>query len=243
MSNPSFTTVSPHIARLDLVFMKTPYISAAIWLVKDQAGWILVDAGVPNTEALIFERLLAHTGGQKPRLLILTHGHMDHTAAAERLRDEWGVPIAAGRAEIPFLLGPMRYGDIPSNVPMFNLLAKTSGPALVGRNIQLPLEEGQVVGDLTVLHTPGHTPGLVSLWHKADRAILCGDVFMNNGNRLSDPFLPFTYDPRLNHQSQARLAALDFELLLPSHGPASGRAQAQAFIAKRQRPARRGGQP
>jgi hypothetical protein len=55
---------------------------------------------------------------------------------------------------------------------------------------------------------------------------------------VSDPLAPFTYDMKLNRQSQAKLAALDFDHLLPSHGQPlmnDGRKQALAWVQKRKK--------
>jgi glyoxylase-like metal-dependent hydrolase (beta-lactamase superfamily II) len=235
MAQPTFTPVTPHIAKLDLPFLggRQP---VGVWLVQDEAGgWVMIDAGAPGFEKLVLEQVLAHTGGQRPQLLVLTHGHLDHAAAAERVRDTWNVPIAAHRAEIPYLLGPARYAAIPARHPLYRLL-QISPPPLVGRNVQLPLDEGQrLPGGLQVYHAPGHAPGMIALLHPADRALIAADAFMTLG-RLRDPYALFTYDPRLNHATQARLADLDFDHLLVSHGPPllnTGRQQARDLIASR----------
>jgi glyoxylase-like metal-dependent hydrolase (beta-lactamase superfamily II) len=177
------------------------------------------------------------TGGQPPHLLVLTHGHLDHAAAAQAVRDRWKIPVAAGRDEIPYLLGPTPYRSIPAKSPLYRLL-QISGPTLVGRNVQLPLDEGMCLDGLQVYHVPGHAPGMVALLHAADRALICADTFYNLGGKLGDPAGPFTYDPALNHASQAKLAALDFDHLLPSHGPVimnTGKQAAQEVIARRKK--------
>jgi glyoxylase-like metal-dependent hydrolase (beta-lactamase superfamily II) len=83
---------------------------------------------------------------------------------------------------------------------------------------------------------PGHAPGMVALLHRRDRALLAADAVFYLGGKLADPLRLFTYNPQLNHQSQARLADLDFDHLLPSHGPPilnSGRQALQAFVSQR----------
>jgi glyoxylase-like metal-dependent hydrolase (beta-lactamase superfamily II) len=78
---------------------------------------------------------------------------------------------------------------------------------------------------------------MIALLHPADRALIAADAFMNMRG-LGDPYPFFTYDPKLNHASQARLADLDFDHLLVSHGPPvmnTGRQQARNLIASRQK--------
>jgi glyoxylase-like metal-dependent hydrolase (beta-lactamase superfamily II) len=77
---------------------------------------------------------------------------------------------------------------------------------------------------------------MLALLHREDRALICGDAFANGRGKLGDPLSIFTYDLALNRQSQAKLAALDFDHLLVSHGPPilnEGRARAQALVASR----------
>ena len=233
MPQLSFVKVTPHVYRLDLPFFGGR-ASVGVWLVQDDQGWLVIDAGAPDVQKTVLEQVLAATGGQTPRLLILTHGHLDHAGAAEAMRDQWKVPVAAGRDEIPYLLGPIRYRQIPTHFLPYKLL-QLSPPPLVGRNVQLPLDDGSQVGPLTAYHAPGHAPGMLALLHREDRALICGDAF-GNRVKLGDPAAPFTYDMRLAHKSQARLMELDFDHLLPSHGAPlmnTGREQGRALLASR----------
>jgi glyoxylase-like metal-dependent hydrolase (beta-lactamase superfamily II) len=216
-SKPAFEQVTPHIYKLNLLAFGGR-LPVGVWLVQGGDGWTVVDAGVPPFEQLVLEQILARTGGALPARLVLTHGHLDHGAAAERMRDEWKLPVAAGRAEIPYLTGTERYNRIPSHSLIYKLL-QGSPPALNGRNVQLPLDEGMRVGDLTVFAAPGHAPGMVALLHSADRALICGDAWANFGGKLSDPLTAFTADMDEAHRTQAKLAELDFDHLLVSHGP------------------------
>jgi glyoxylase-like metal-dependent hydrolase (beta-lactamase superfamily II) len=242
---PTYTQVTPHIAKLNLPFFRGRF-PVGVWLVRDDAGgWVMVDAGAPGFEKAVLEQTLVHTGGEKPKLLVLTHGHLDHAAFAKRIREEWKTPIAAHRDELPFLIGPKRYNTIKFKNPIYWLL-QLSPPPLVGRNIQLPLDDGrELPAGLKVYHVPGHAPGMIALHHAADRALISADAF-NHMGKLSDPPAGFTYDPGLNHKSQVRLVGLEFDHLLMSHGDPimnSGRAQAREFVAARERkkakPARR----
>lgn len=232
--NPTFTRVTPHIYKLDLPFFGGR-LPVGVWLVQNAEGWVVVDAGAPPFEKLILEEILKQTGGERPHLLILTHGHLDHAAAAQLMRDEWELLIAAGRDEIPYLIGSERYRRIPARSLLYGVM-QGSPPALFGRNVQRPLDEGMRLDGLEVFHVPGHAPGMVALLHHEDRALICGDAFTNLGGKLGDPLALFTYDMPLNHQSQARLVGLDFDHLLVSHGPPvmnEGRAKARALVEGR----------
>jgi glyoxylase-like metal-dependent hydrolase (beta-lactamase superfamily II) len=232
MPQLAYSKVTPHIYKLDLPAFGGR-LPVAVWLVRDADGWLMVDAGGPGFEKVVLEQTLVHTGGQRPHTLVLTHGHQDHAAAAQRIREEWKIPIAAGRDEIPYLIGPTRYNTIPSKSLLYKLF-QLSSPPLVGRNVQLPLDDGRRLGDVQVFHVTGHAPGMLVLLHPADRALIAADTFMNLG-KLGDPLRPFTYDMALNRVSQARLATLDFDHLLVSHGAPilnTGRQQAREFVDK-----------
>src|SRR5438128_12136106 len=101
---PTYAKITPHIYKLDLPFLGGR-IMVGVCLVQEADGWVLVDAGVPGYVKTLMEQTLVQTGGQLPKMLILTHGHADHGAAAQRIREEWKIPVAAHRAEIPYLIG------------------------------------------------------------------------------------------------------------------------------------------
>jgi glyoxylase-like metal-dependent hydrolase (beta-lactamase superfamily II) len=86
------------------------------------------------------------------------------------------------------------------------------------------LREGDEIGPgFTVLDTPGHSPGHIALWRERDRALICGDVFLNmnvytTAPGLHEPPRAFTVDPARNRESARRLGELEPELVLFGHG-------------------------
>src|SRR5947209_11372512 len=100
------------------------------------------------------------------------------------------------------------------------------------------LAEGDTVAGFTVLDTPGHSPGHLSLWRESDRTLICGDVFTNMDTvtglpGLHEPKTFFTPDPARNRESMRRLAALEPALACFGHGrPLRDPAKLQAFVAK-----------
>ena len=76
----------------------------------------------------------------------------------------------------------------------------------------------------TVLETPGHTPGHVSLWRERDRVLIAGDVLANMNLMtgvpgLHEPLAFATPDPARNRASARRLAELRPALACFGHGP------------------------
>lgn len=131
------------------------------------------------------EALLAAAGGHIDRIL-LTHGHRDHTGAVARLAALSGAPVA---------------GFAPSIDP--NLC------------IDRPLKDGDRVGDLTVLHTPGHAAD--HLCYAMGRSLFTGDHVMAWSTSVVSP--PGG-DMVLYLANLRRLAGhKGDDIYLPGHGP------------------------
>ncbi len=147
--------------------------------------FVLVDAGTPGSADTIFSMVEERFGaGSKPKAIILTHGHFDHVGAILELVKKWDIPVYAHEAEIPFLTGKMSYPDPDPSVeggkvakmsPMF-----PNEPINLGSHVQVLPEDGHVpeMQGFKWIHTPGHTPGHVSLFRKSDRALIAGDAFV-----------------------------------------------------------------
>ena len=57
-------------------------------------NWVLIDAGVMGTKALIKGAAEERFGeGARPAAIILTHGHFDHVGVLEDLAEDWDVPV------------------------------------------------------------------------------------------------------------------------------------------------------
>ncbi|MBF6619318.1 MAG: MBL fold metallo-hydrolase [Patulibacter sp.] len=180
-------------------------------------GDVLVDAGF-RWQA---KRVLAGVRGRIVRSHVLTHAHVDHAGGTRKVIEALGVPVLAGERDLPAMhSGQPEMGfhgvlEKPGN-------AYGSFPAVPEATA---LHEGDAVGDgFTVLDTPGHSPGHISLWRERDGVLICGDV-INNMNLLTtvpgvrQPPTVFTPDPAENRRSIRRLAELDPRLVLVGHGP------------------------
>ena len=92
-------------------------------------------------------------------------------------------------------------------------------------------------GGLRVVHTPGHTPGHVSLLHEPSGVLITGDALFNvRGIRYSPGWM--CTDPALNRRSADGLGDLDFEVAAFTHGPEirqGAREAVRAFLRGRER--------
>lgn len=135
---------------------------------------IIIDTAGDGSEIIrALEKL-----GRKPALLLLTHGHFDHIAGVEKLREAFAMPVAIHKGE----------GSALSD-PKVNLSAFSGRPLSVA-DAEMLLEDGQRIEMagviLDVIHTPGHSPGGATfLW---DNALFTGDtLFQNSVGRTDFP--------------------------------------------------------
>ena len=224
MEKSRFIQVTPHIYRFTVPFIGGGVL---IWLIREGDEWTVVDAGLPNTAHLIIPAV-EKTAGGPPSRIILTHGHGDHVGALKELVQHWNVPVWAHEAEFPYITGPARYRDIRPAVWQYRLLSTMMNARPTGIRIDRMLQDGEQIGALQVIHAPGHAPGLITLLHAQDRAIITGDAVTNLRGKLRQPVAIFTYDPAEARRSMRKLATHDFDHMLISHGgPIFGTARKQ----------------
>ena len=231
MESGQFVEVTPHIAKLDLS-LSGGAMPVGVWLVRDASDWSLIDTGSPKDAAVIEQAVVAYTNGQVPKQIILTHGHYDHAGSVALLQQRWGIPVLAHPAEVPLMTGEAGYGSVRPTWWGYQLLQIIA--ALGGRvtpvSVATTLADGDAIAGMDVRHVPGHTPGMIALIHRADRAIIAGDTFISKAGRLTPPIAFFTPDRRAAIRSMAKLAYEDFDHLLASHGRPilhSGRQEAE----------------
>jgi hydroxyacylglutathione hydrolase len=144
-----------------------------------------------------------------PRYIINTHGHFDHICAIDGVSAVYPVPLAIHPADLPL------YTD--------ERAARSAGrqPPLVRRRPEILLADGQRItfGTLTleVLHTPGHTPGGVSLVSRP-YCVFSGDTLFHRGIGRTD--LPGGSYEQIERSIREKLYTLEEDLVVfPGHGP------------------------
>ena len=134
----------------------------------------LIDSGVAGAGGLIF--YIAKNGRGKREIfrLILSHSHPDHVGAAKTITRVTGCAVAAHRAEKHWIEDTERQAR-ERPVPGFNTLVE--GSVCVDRVLDggeiLPLATGL---PCSVIHTPGHSAGSLSLWFETEKALISGDA-------------------------------------------------------------------
>ncbi|USG66396.1 MBL fold metallo-hydrolase [Brevibacillus ruminantium] len=205
------------------------------------AEWVLIDTGMPKSAAEIFAVAEDRFGpDSRPKAIILTHGHFDHVGAVIELSSLWDVPVYAHELEFPYLNGTSDYPE-PDGSVEGGFLAKLSplfpyGGIDLGSRLQPLPDDGTVphMPGWRWIHTPGHSPGHVSLFREQDRTLIAGDAFVtvrqDSLYKVLTQTVEFTGPPRYlttdweaARESVAKLEALHPSRAVTGHGlPVAG---------------------
>ncbi|MBE9583625.1 MBL fold metallo-hydrolase [Mucilaginibacter sp. JRF] len=199
-------------------------------------GWVLVDAGLRGTAKRIIAMAESIFGpGTKPAAIVLTHGHFDHVGALEELLKYWNVPVYAHPMELPYLTGKSSYPPADPGVGggLMSLMSWSypNKPINLGNKV-IPIDKYEGIPELPewkVIHTPGHTPGHISLFLPLNTTLIAGDAFttthtesmvnaLNFNKHLSGPPKYMTTDWHAAERSVRKLAALQPRIAATGHG-------------------------
>ena len=168
---------------------------------------LIVDAGLGEGKLIKF--LQEHK--LNPVALVLTHGHIDHIAGADALRAEF--------PDIKVYIHKLDAGMLAE--PHTNLSAMT-GESFSIEPVEFSLEENDVVEragvKLSVLHTPGHTPGGICLYSKDEEIVFTDDALFADSIGRTD--FPNGSMSQLLKSIKEKLFTLpDKTKVYPGHGP------------------------
>ncbi len=166
----------------------------------------------PGGDIENIEAAIAELGGTL-EVIYLTHGHMDHCAAADVMRKKYGVKIIGPQKEDAFWID-----KLPDWCKM------TGFPHADPFTPDQWLEDEDTVSfgeqTLAVKFCPGHTPGHVVFFHESARLAIVGDVLFQGSIGRTD-FPKGDFDTLVN-SIQTKLWPLgDDVTFIPGHGPTS----------------------
>jgi glyoxylase-like metal-dependent hydrolase (beta-lactamase superfamily II) len=221
-------------AASDVAGMKIVFVN--IFMIGTPERWVLVDAGLPGFAEKIRTFAEARFGaGTKPQAIILTHGHFDHVGALHSILKFWDVPVYAHTLEMPYLTGLSSYPPpdpaIGGGAMSYMSWTFPIRPLHLKDRIK-ELREGTFIPDTPewrVIHTPGHSPGHISLFRERDAVLIAGDAFVTvNQNaagavirqtqEVHGPPAYFTCDWEAAKLSVEKLQALEPFVAATGHG-------------------------
>lgn len=198
---------------------------------------VLVDTGFPGMADILLNELKKRDiFMQDISLIVLTHGHPDHAGSAATLQKRLQVPVAIHRLEVEW----MRSGQthLPRPIRPFGYVVKAiTKPTIDPFEPDIVFEDGM---DLTqygvegqIIHTPGHSPGSISILHP-DGNCIAGDVLAGSLWRSDSPLYPFlAEDVPLLHHSIAKLLQLPIQKVYFGHGfPSTAQQVRHRFAAR-----------
>ncbi len=185
---------------------------------------ILVDTGADGTA----KDLLTYLDRIKRKPtdisnIIITHTHPDHVSGLAVMKERSGAKVAAHRIEADYVSRKKPYPGPPG--------PQRHKPV----DIDILLDDKQRFEEMLVLHTPGHTPGSISLLDERRKFLIAGDALRNEEGGLGPMEDAYNIDPRMHRESIRKLAQLDFEAVIVGHGRAiaSGSSRALKQLALR----------
>jgi hydroxyacylglutathione hydrolase len=175
------------------------------YIIQSEDDGIIIDPGDEPERILRFVKDLKLT----PKLIVATHTHFDHVLGVERVRKDLHIPFAINKEDLEIL------ESMQARVRQFMGFSALPPP-----KVDQFLRDGQLItlgqDKVRVLHTPGHSPGSISLVGQG--FVFTGDALFNQSIGRTD--LPGGDTDTLIRSITNRLFNLDDDTIVyPGHGP------------------------
>ena len=178
----------------------------------------VIDTGTSGKEKKILDYVAAL--GRKPAdvsYIILTHPDADHSGSAAALKRLTGARLAIGELDAPRLSGEKKLKEAGG---LGGLMLGVFGSMMKVERVKadLELKDGAAIGPLTIVDTPGHTDGSISVYLPGT-AMFVGDLLRTDGSgRLKLASANLSRDMEQVKRSVEKISKLEFQELLPGHG-------------------------
>lgn len=214
-------------------------VHAYLW--QWDQGVTLIDTGMPNSGPRIMDALVRNGYPlHQLRRIILTHVDADHMGSAAELKRATRAPVACHTVEKVVAEKPsLRQPTSIALRPLFRLASLL--PPLHVHPVtpdELLIDGQELPEGLTVVHTPGHTAGHISLLDRKRRILIVGDALNNRNGKLKIPGSTFTPDMKSAQRSVWKLAKKygdEIDVVVFGHGEpilANGGARIQSLASQ-----------
>lgn len=200
-----------------------PVGQSSVFLLLEERVTV-VDAGRRGAGRRVLD-YLSHLGRSPDEIsfIVSTHYHLDHIGGMEHLQQNSPGRVAVHEAEVSFVQGEKPLPN-PYQNPLMALLMGPLVSLLSPRPVvvDFSLRDGEQLspmGGMQIIHTPGHTPGSISLYFPQTGLLIAGDALQYRRGQLEPPSRLFTANMAQARASIRRLASLNVEVLCLSHFP------------------------
>jgi glyoxylase-like metal-dependent hydrolase (beta-lactamase superfamily II) len=190
-------------------------VNGNVYLVEDKDKLILIDTGLPRSNKKIMKTI--ETLGRKPTdvsTIVLTHFHIDHVGSLKKMKAATNAKVAVHEADAAFVAGK-KVPPKPKNLLLKALFSFVKAKPV---DVDLVLKDGDNVGRLTVIHTPGHSEGSIALLDSERKVMFVGDTIRFMHGKLKGAPERFTLDADKAKASIGKISKFDFDIMLSGHG-------------------------
>ena len=201
------------------LFQLTHFGAINCYLVREDDGFTLIDTADSGQAQPIMQE--ARKLGLPIVRIVLTHAHVDHVGSLDALHVALPqAQVAISERDARFLSGDMSLDSSEPQMPL------RGGYPICQTKPTVLLHDGDHMGSLEVIATPGHTPGHVAFLDTRDRSVIVGDAFQTLGGvavagtfKLLFPLPALaTWHKGLSLDSARKLLALQPSALAVGHG-------------------------
>jgi len=207
------------VQETDNLFRLTRFGMINCFLVREPEGFTLVDTGLRGSARAILRA--ASRLGASIRRIVLTHAHIDHIGSLDDLMAALSSSeLAIGKREARLLAKDLSLDAGEKGKTLFGFTGAKAQPGRL-------LMEGDRIGSLKAVSSPGHTPGHMAYLDVRDSTLIAGDAFTTQtGVVVAGVFKPlfpfpalFSWNAVVSAKSAGKLRGLNPSILAVGHGP------------------------
>lgn len=203
-------------------------------LIWDKDTLILVDTGYPGQLVQIHQAIEeTNASFDKLNMIILTHQDIDHIGGLASILKELpsnNIKVIAHEEEKAYIQGdkiPVKVKQLEEKFALLPEAMKGIYEKLKGfyENNKVAVDKALTHGEelpygggITVIYTPGHTPGHICLYLKQHKILIAGDALFIEDGVLIKPGSAITFDMDLSIKSLKKLTEYDIETVVCYHG-------------------------
>ncbi|MBG9540062.1 MBL fold metallo-hydrolase [Bacillus thuringiensis] len=201
--------IAKGVEMLQLEFQK--FIIHPILLWNDEMA-VLIDTGFPGQfEDIQVEMKRVGVSVDKLKVVILTHQDIDHIGSLPDL-------LESGVSDIKVYAHELDKRYIEGDLPLLKDVHVENPPKGKVSDTVIDGQELPYCGGILILHTPGHTPGHISLYLKQSKTLIAGDSMCSVNGKLGGIHAPTTLNIMEAQQSLKKYLNLDIESVVCYHG-------------------------